>query len=74
MQEPDNGNQGKDLIEAAKNELVAMGKQGIDHPSSKPVLVGAGIGTVAGLLLLGGSWFIGLLAGAGVALYLRIKR
>ena len=74
MQEPENRNDPKELIEAAKTEITAMGKQGIDHPSSKPVLVGAAIGAVVGYFLLGGSWFVGLLVGAAIALYQRIKK
>jgi hypothetical protein len=61
------------LIAIAKTEISEMAKQGFDHPSSKPVLVGAAIGTAAGFLVLHGAWFLGLLAGAAVALYLQIK-
>ncbi|HSG33791.1 MAG TPA: hypothetical protein VLA37_04590 [Sphingomonadaceae bacterium] len=74
MQEPDNRNGGNELIEAAKSEISAMGKQGMDHPSTKPVLIGAAIGAAVGYFLLGGSWFLGLFVGAAIALYQRIKK
>lgn len=50
-----------------------MGKDGLNHPSTKPVLIGAGIGAVAGALIIGGP-LLGGLAGAGLALYQRIKK
>ena len=70
MSDPDKG---KGLIEAAKTEITEMGKEGFNHPSSKPVLIGAGIGAVVGFAVLHGGWFLGMLIGAAVALYLRIK-
>jgi len=73
MDDPDNRNNANELIETAKNEIKAMGKEGMEHPSSKPVIVGGVIGAVAGYTLLGGSWFLGLVIGALIALYLRIK-
>lgn len=60
-------------VEDAKTEITAMAKEGINHPSTKPVLIGAGIGAVAGALILGGP-ILGGLAGAGFALYQRIKK
>lgn len=62
-----------DWVEDTKNELVGMGKEGMKHPSTKPVLIGAGIGAAAGLLVVGGP-LLGGLAGAGIALYTRIKK
>jgi len=64
---------GPDWVEETKNELVGMGKQGMKHPSTKPVLVGAGLGAVAGALIVGGP-LLGGLAGAGIALYTRLKK
>ncbi|MBH5322547.1 hypothetical protein [Aurantiacibacter sediminis] len=58
----------KDAVEEAK----AMGREGMQHPSTKPVLIGAGVGAVAGGLLLG-AWPIGLAAGAGFMLYKRVR-
>lgn len=62
-----------DLIGRATSEISGMAKQGMEHPSTKPVLVGAGIGAVAGALLPFVSVPLGLVAGAGFALYQRIK-
>lgn len=62
-----------DLLGRAQSEISGMAKQGMDHPSTKPVLIGAGIGAVAGALLPFVSLPLGLVAGAGIALYQRIK-
>ncbi|KUO57156.1 MAG: hypothetical protein APF78_11850 [Sphingomonadales bacterium BRH_c3] len=62
------------LLGDAKVEIVGMAKQGVKHPSTKPVLTGAAIGAVAGILLPVVSWPLGLAAGAGIALYSRIKK
>ncbi len=61
-------------VEDAKTEISGMAKEGLGHPSSKPVLAGAAIGAVAAGLLPVVSWPIGLIAGAGFALYQRIKK
>lgn len=63
-----------DLAARAKAEISAMAKQGMDHPSTKPVLIGAGIGAVAGALLPVVSLPLGLAAGAGWAFWQRIKK
>jgi predicted lipid-binding transport protein (Tim44 family) len=60
-------------VEDAKAEISAMARQGIAHPSSKPVLIGAGLGALAGALIIGGP-ILGGLAGAGIALYQRIRK
>ena len=65
---------GNDWVEDAKSEISGMAKQGLDHPSSKPVIAGAAIGAIAGGLLPVVTWPIGLIAGAGFALYNRIKK
>ena len=70
MNEPHN----QDWVEDAKAEISSMAKEGLNHPSSKPVLIGAGIGAVAGLVLPVISWPLGLAAGAGIAFYNRIKK
>ncbi len=62
------------LAEVAIEEVKAMGKQGMAHPSTKPVLTGSAIGAVAGLILPVVSWPVGLFAGAAIALYSRVKR
>jgi len=60
------------LVDAVE-EVKAMAKEGAAHPSTKPVLVGAGVGAVAGMLLPVVTWPIGLVAGAGFMLYKRIR-
>ena len=62
-----------DYLGRATDEMKAMGKEGLAHPSTKPVLAGA-IGAVAGLLLPVLSIPIGVIGGAGIALWQRIKR
>ena len=72
--EPPQGPQrGDDLITDAKEEIVAMAKQGAAHPSTKPVLVGAAVGAVAGWALPIVSLPVGLIAGAGFMLYKRLR-
>ena len=62
------------LAEVTIEEVKAMGKQGLAHPSTKPVLTGGAIGAVVGAALPVVSWPVGLLAGAAIALYSRVKR
>lgn len=62
-----------DLMSRAQAEISGMAKQGMDHPSTKPVLIGAGIGAVAGALLPFVSLPLGLAVGAGYAFWQRIK-
>lgn len=64
----------QDLVEQAKAEIIGMGKDGLNHPSTAPVLTGAAIGALAGALLPVVSWPVGLIAGAGFALYHRIRK
>jgi len=63
-----------DLMDRVKTEVTGMAKQGMGHPSTKPVLTGAAIGAVAGVLLPVVSLPLGLIAGAGVALWTRVRR
>ncbi len=58
----------------ATEEIKGIGREGLSHPSTKPVLGGAVIGTVAAILLPVLTIPIGLIGGAGIALWLRIKR
>ena len=58
----------------AKKEASGMAKEGLAHPSTKPVLTGAAIGAVAGALLPGVSLLIGAAAGAGFMFYDRIRK
>ena len=64
----------QDWVEEAKAEISGMAKDGMAHPSTKPVLAGAAIGAVAGALLPVVSLPVGLVAGAGIAYYQRIKK
>jgi hypothetical protein len=66
--------EGSEWVEDVKTEVSGMAKEGMNHPSTKPFLTGAAIGAVAGAVLPVVSWPIGLLAGAGFALYQRIKK
>jgi len=63
-----------DLATRAKEEAAGMAKQGLAHPSTKPVLTGAAIGAVAGALLPVVSLPLGLVVGASFAFWQRIKR
>lgn len=65
---------GRDWVEDARTELSGMAKEGMKHPSTKPVLTGAAIGAVAGALLPVISLPLGLAAGAGIAFYQRLKK
>jgi len=58
----------------ATDEVKAMGKEGLAHPSTKTVLAGAAVGAIAGLLLPVLSIGVGVIGGAGIALWQRIKR
>ena len=69
--DPDNG---QDWVEDARTELSGMLKEGMEHPSTKPVLTGAVVGAVAAGVLPVLTWPVGLAAGAGYMLYRRIKR
>jgi hypothetical protein len=70
MSEPER----QDWVADAKAEVTGMAKEGLNHPSTAPVLTGAAVGAVAGLILPVVSWPLGLMAGAGFALYQRIKK
>lgn len=63
-----------DIIDEMRDEVVGMAKQGAEHPSTVPVLKGAAIGAVVGAVLPVVTLPIGLVAGAGFALYKRVKK
>ena len=54
-------------------EVKGMGREGLAHPSTKPVLAGAAVGALAGALLPVVTLPIGLIAGAGFMIYKRIR-
>ena len=63
----------KTILVDAVDEAKAMGREGMKHPSTKPVLTGAAIGAVAGAVLPVVTWPIGLAAGAAFMLYKRVR-
>ena len=69
----DDPNDKPDLVDNMREEIVGMAKEGMHHPSTKPVLTGAAVGALAGGLLPVVSWPIGLVAGAGFMLYKRLR-
>ena len=62
-----------DFVGDAKAELSGMAKEGMRHPSTKPVIAVAAIGAAAGLLLPVLSIPTGLAIGAGIAFYKRLR-
>ena len=62
-----------DLIQDAKVEVTGMAKEGMHHPSTKPVLIGAAVGAAAGFVLPVLSVPVGLLGGAAFMLYKRLR-
>ena len=57
----------------ATEEIKGIGREGLSHPSTKPVLAGAAIGAVAAILPVI-TLPIGIIGGAAIARWLRIKR
>ena len=70
--DPNNGG-GGDLLSDAGSEIKGMAKEGLHHPSTKPVLIGLGVGAVAGAILPVVTLPIGALLGAGYMLYKRVR-
>lgn len=73
MTDPNEPQRGDDLLSDAAAEIKGMARQGAAHPSTKPVLIGAGVGAVAAAILPVVTWPIGLVAGAGFMLYKRLR-
>ncbi|MFN2100777.1 hypothetical protein [Altererythrobacter sp. MF3-039] len=65
--------QDHELIPDATAEIKGMAKEGMHHPSTKPVLTGAAVGALAGAVLPVVTWPVGLIAGAGFMLYKRVR-
>ena len=72
MSDPNKPIDNRILVDAV-NEVKAMAKDGLSHPSSKPIIAGGAIGVVAAAILPVVTWPIGLVAGAGFMLYKRIR-
>jgi hypothetical protein len=73
MDDKEPQHQDHDLVSDAGDELKSMAKEGLAHPSTKPVLTGAAVGAIAGGLLPVVTWPVGLVAGAGFMLYKRLR-
>ncbi|MFC3099375.1 hypothetical protein [Altererythrobacter lauratis] len=72
MNDPDKPIDRRILVDAIA-EVKSMGREGMAHPSTKPVLTGAAVGAVAAALLPVVTWPIGMIAGAGFMIYKRIR-
>ena len=73
MNDGNDPQRGNNLLTDATTEIKGMAKEGMAHPSTKPVLTGAAVGAVAGLLLPVVTPVLGLAAGAGFMLYKRLR-
>ena len=61
------------IVEDAKVEITGMAKQGVRHPSTKPVLIAAAAGAAAGFMLPMLSIPAGIIIGAGAMFYKRLR-
>ena len=61
------------IVEDAKVEIIGMAKQGVRHPSTKPVLIAAAAGAAAGFVLPLLSVPAGIIIGAGAMFYKRLR-
>jgi hypothetical protein len=61
------------FVSDAREELAGMLKDGMAHPSTKPVLIWGAAGAVAGAFLPFVSIGLGLAAGAGYKFYKRVR-
>ena len=71
--DPNDNGSGGDLLSDAGTEIKGMAKEGLHHPSTKPVLIGGAVGAVAGIVLPVLSIPMGIIAGAGFMLYKRLR-
>ncbi len=62
------------LVDEALAEAQGMAREGLAHPSTKPVLTGAAIGAAAGFFLPVLTIPVGLFGGAAIAFYNRLKK
>lgn len=61
------------FVHDARQELAGMLQDGLDHPSTKPVLAWGAVGAVAAVFLPFVSIPLGLAAGAGYKFYKRVR-
>ncbi len=73
MDDKEPQHQDHDLVSDVGAEIKGMAKEGLSHPSTKPVLTGAAVGALAGGILPVVTWPLGLVAGAGFMLYKRLR-
>jgi hypothetical protein len=73
MTDPDRTPPSDNLLDDLTSEVKGMAKRGMEHPSTRPVLTGAAVGAVAGVLLPVVTLPLGLVAGAGYMLYKRVR-
>lgn len=62
-----------DFLTDAREELAGMLQDGLDHPSTKPVLIWGAAGAVAAMVLPFVTLPLGLAAGAGYKFYKRVR-
>ncbi len=72
MTDPEKPIDSRILVDAIA-EVKDMSREGMSHPSMKPVLTGAAVGAAAGWILPLVPLGLGLIAGAGYMLYKRIR-
>ena len=73
MVDPNSPNSNGDFLNDARQELAGMLQDGLDHPSTKPVLAWGAMGAVAAMVLPFVTLPIGLAAGAGYKFYKRVR-
>lgn len=61
------------FVQDARQELAGMLQDGLDHPSTKPVLAWGAVGAVAAVFLPFVTIPMGLAAGAGYKFYKRVR-
>ena len=73
MVDPNSPNGNGDFLNDARQELAGMLQDGLDHPSTKPVLAWGAMGAVAAMVLPFVTLPIGPAAGAGYKFYKRVR-
>ena len=73
MIDPNSPNGNGDFISDARQELAGMLQDGLDHPSTKPILIWGVAGAAAAMVLPFVTTPLGLAAGAGYQFYKRVR-